>query len=53
MVLGVIIGKGKPVAQPCIIKLTRATTEGHNVAAYMAVMLLYKGNAGAAYMEAV
>jgi hypothetical protein len=35
------------MARPCIVELTRATAEGHNVAAYMAAVLLYRANAGA------
>ncbi|RLM56312.1 hypothetical protein C2845_PM10G12420 [Panicum miliaceum] len=50
--LGVVFGELKPVAQPCIIVFTHAAAEGHNVAAYMAAVLLYMANAGAAADDA-
>jgi hypothetical protein len=43
--LGVIFGEGKPVARPCIIELELTVADGHNVAAYMAAILLYRANA--------
>ena len=44
--LRVIFGEGKPVARPCIVELTRAAAKGHNVASYMAAVLLFRANAG-------
>ena len=37
---------------PCIVELARAAERGHNVAAYVAVILLYRANNGAEDVEA-
>ncbi|RLM91810.1 hypothetical protein C2845_PM08G10500 [Panicum miliaceum] len=39
--------KGTPLARACTIKLERTAERGHNVAAYVAAILLYRANDGA------
>ena len=42
-----VFSKGTPEARPCIIELARATERGHNVAAYVAAILLFRANTSA------
>jgi len=42
-----VFSKGTPKARPCIVELARAAERGHNVAAYVATILLFRANTGA------
>ena len=42
-----VFSKGTPRAWPCIVELARAAERGHNVAAYVAAILLFRANTGA------
>ena len=42
-----VFSKGMPEAWPCIVELDRAAKRGHNVAAYVTAILLFKANTGA------
>ncbi|KAG2571489.1 hypothetical protein PVAP13_7KG378600 [Panicum virgatum] len=48
-----VFSKGTPEARPCIIELAHATERGHNVAAYVAAILLFRANTGADDNQAV
>ena len=39
-----VFSKGKPEARPCIVELASATEHGHNVAAYVAAIVLFRAN---------